>query len=222
MWTERSKKYFPWPEVRVVSVKCCVYQEHGEHRATGARRPRPPRRHSTAARGREARPPPPVAAAAPLDRRSRCNIRTRRLRFLAWTFAARPPPLRAGSGDAPTRDCYALLGVSCRANAVALKRAYRKRSLEFHPDKGDVLTDEVSGDEGHVYDTLRDPRRREVYDALGHNRRGGRGICLEFTPDQFQPRRERWLPPFPPALLLSPFEPSQRRRFRKVSALSRV
>ena len=77
--------------------------------------------------GRVVRDPLPlVAATPPLDRRSRRNLQTRRLRFLAWTFGHADHLSGAGSGDAPTRDCYALLGVLRRANAVALKRAYRK------------------------------------------------------------------------------------------------
>ena len=133
MWTERSKKYFPWPEVRVVSVKCCVYQEHGEHRATGARRPRPPRRHSTAARGREARRPP-LPPRLPQRRR--------------WTGvpAATSGPVASASSHGRSRHAHHLFarGAAMLRHATATRSsacrtldwAYRKRSLEFNPNKG--------------------------------------------------------------------------------------
>lgn len=69
---------------------------------------------------------------------------------------------------------YDLLGVTKKASADELKRAYKKQSLQMHPDKlaqrGQAVT---SADRDrftrmrHAYEVLSDPRRRETYDAIG-------------------------------------------------------
>lgn len=61
---------------------------------------------------------------------------------------------------------YQLLGVPRDADAKALKRAYRKRSLKFHPDKkgGDTQTFQCLN---RAFVVLRDPKRRKRYDILG-------------------------------------------------------
>ena len=76
----------------------------------------------------------------------------------------------------PERDnqYYELLGVDRRCSQTEIKKAYRKISLEMHPDKrrqrGIPVTQEdrerfIRAKE--AYEVLSDPKRRKVYDALG-------------------------------------------------------
>jgi len=60
---------------------------------------------------------------------------------------------------------YDLLEVSPDAGEAELKKAYRKKALRLHPDKGGdpELFKEVT----HAYEVLSDPQRRGIYDARG-------------------------------------------------------
>lgn len=60
---------------------------------------------------------------------------------------------------------YDLLEVSPNASEADLKKAYRKRALRLHPDKGGdpELFKEVT----HAYEVLSDPEKRSIYDAKG-------------------------------------------------------
>ncbi|PCH38778.1 hypothetical protein WOLCODRAFT_23551 [Wolfiporia cocos MD-104 SS10] len=60
---------------------------------------------------------------------------------------------------------YDLLEVSPDASESELKKAYRKKALRLHPDKGGdpELFKEVT----HAYEVLSDPQKRSTYDALG-------------------------------------------------------
>lgn len=66
-------------------------------------------------------------------------------------------------------DFYDLLGVSASVSDDELKRAFRERVKEYHPDLND---DEKASDQFKViklaYETLRDPKERELYDQMGH------------------------------------------------------
>ena len=62
-------------------------------------------------------------------------------------------------------DYYDLLGVSRQASAKELKSAFKKKSMEHHPDRG--------GDEekfkqiNEAYQNLSDPQKRQMYDQFG-------------------------------------------------------
>ena len=62
-------------------------------------------------------------------------------------------------------DFYDILGVSKQANDADLKKAYKKASMQHHPDRG--------GDEeqfkkvNEAYATLKDPSKRQMYDQYG-------------------------------------------------------
>lgn len=66
-------------------------------------------------------------------------------------------------------DYYELLGVSRTASADDLKRAYRKRARELHPDanSGDAATAERFKEVARAYQVLSDPELRSRYDRFG-------------------------------------------------------
>jgi molecular chaperone DnaJ len=64
------------------------------------------------------------------------------------------------------KDYYAALGVSQKADAAEIKKAYRKLARDLHPDKNPGNTDAEARfkDVSEAYDVLSDPKRRGEYD----------------------------------------------------------
>jgi curved DNA-binding protein len=67
------------------------------------------------------------------------------------------------------QDLYAMLGVARNADAEAIKKAYRKLALQFHPDKnpGDKKIEERFKQINHANEILSDPKKRALYDEFG-------------------------------------------------------
>ncbi len=87
-------------------------------------------------------------------------------------------------------DYYETLGVSRDADEAALKSAYRKLAMKFHPDRnpGDESAEHRFKEINEAYDTLKDPQKRAAYDRYGHaaftqGGMGHRGAGGGFGPD---------------------------------------
>ncbi len=77
------------------------------------------------------------------------------------------------------KDYYKILGVERSATADQIKRAYRKLAREFHPDRNKAKNAEEKFKEiNEANEVLSDVKKRQAYDQLGANWRGGQ----RFTP----------------------------------------
>ena len=67
-------------------------------------------------------------------------------------------------------DYYEVLGISKNATAAEIKKAYRKKALQFHPDKnpGDSTAEEKFKKSAEAYEVLSDPDKKARYDQFGH------------------------------------------------------
>ena len=60
-------------------------------------------------------------------------------------------------------DYYNVLGVERNASETDLKKAYKKLSMQHHPDRNGG-SDEKFKQINEAYSTLKDPQKRQQYD----------------------------------------------------------
>lgn len=68
------------------------------------------------------------------------------------------------------RDYYEVLEVDKTATLDVIKKAYRKKAIQYHPDKnpGDKEAEEKFKEAAEAYDVLSNPDKRARYDQFGH------------------------------------------------------
>jgi molecular chaperone DnaJ len=75
------------------------------------------------------------------------------------------------------RDYYEVLGVSRDADAREVKKAYRAKAVQFHPDHNpdDPMAADQFKDAAEAYEVLSNDEKRSIYDRSGHEglARGG-------------------------------------------------
>ena len=67
------------------------------------------------------------------------------------------------------RDYYEVLGVDKNAGADEIKKAYRKKAMQYHPDRnpGDKTAEEKFKELGEAYEVLSDADKKARYDQFG-------------------------------------------------------
>lgn len=67
-------------------------------------------------------------------------------------------------------DYYQTLGIPKTASDVEIKNAYRKKALEWHPDRNKSPEATAKFKEiNEAYEVLSDPQKKQSYDQFGHN-----------------------------------------------------
>jgi len=84
--------------------------------------------------------------------------------------------------DGPNRDFYNILGIKRSSSQQQIKKAYRKLSRKYHPDKNkDEGAEDIYKDVVAAYETLSNEEKKKVYDGQGESgvrefeKRGGDG-----------------------------------------------
>mmetsp|Transcript_24365 Transcript_24365/g.96635 ORF Transcript_24365/g.96635 Transcript_24365/m.96635 type:complete len:242 (+) Transcript_24365:92-817(+) len=75
----------------------------------------------------------------------------------------------ASAGDPASEDYYRVLGVARGADEAAIKKAYKKAAIRWHPDKnpGDASAEEKFKRVAEAFDVLGDAQKRAAYDRWG-------------------------------------------------------
>ena len=83
--------------------------------------------------------------------------------------------------DVNTTKYYEILGVSKTATHDEIRKAYRKKAVKLHPDKGG--SEEAFQELQQAYEVLSDDDKRKVYDTYGEEGlkegRGGEGPGMD-------------------------------------------
>ncbi len=69
------------------------------------------------------------------------------------------------------KDLYMILEVSKTATMEEIKKAYRKKALQYHPDRNpdNPEAEEKFKEASEAYSILSDPKKREIYDTYGYD-----------------------------------------------------
>ncbi|MBN1312575.1 MAG: molecular chaperone DnaJ [Anaerolineae bacterium] len=74
------------------------------------------------------------------------------------------------------RDYYEILGVRRDANQEEIKKSFRRKARQYHPDVNqDPNAATLFKEANEAYDVLSDPQKRATYDRFGHAAVGGAG-----------------------------------------------
>ncbi len=77
------------------------------------------------------------------------------------------------------KDYYEVLGITKSASSSEIKKAYRKKAIQYHPDKnpGDKEAESQFKLAAEAYEILSDPQKKSQYDQFGHAAfEGGQGF----------------------------------------------
>jgi len=68
------------------------------------------------------------------------------------------------------KDFYEVLGVAKTASAEEIKKAYRQKAIQYHPDKNpdDKVAEEKFKEAAEAYEVLSNPEKKQRYDQFGH------------------------------------------------------
>jgi molecular chaperone DnaJ len=85
------------------------------------------------------------------------------------------------------RDYYEILGVQKNVSEPELKKAYRQKALQYHPDKnqGNKESEEKFKEASEAYEVLKDTEKKNLYDRFGHEGLKGAGIGFSGFEDAF-------------------------------------
>jgi molecular chaperone DnaJ len=85
------------------------------------------------------------------------------------------------------RDYYEVLGLGRDADEQAIKGAYRRLALQYHPDRNpnNPTAEEKFKEASEAYSVLSDPQKRAAYDRYGHAGLQGVGAQGGFDPNAF-------------------------------------
>lgn len=80
--------------------------------------------------------------------------------------------------DLIMKDFYSTLGISKDASAEEIKKAYRKRAMQCHPDRNpnDTKAAEEFKRVSEAYEVLSDEQKRRIYDQYGEDGLRGAGM----------------------------------------------
>jgi len=81
-------------------------------------------------------------------------------------------------------DYYKVLGVDRNVDASSIKKAYRKKAMQYHPDKnpGNKEAEEMFKIASEAYEILSDPQEKAYYDRFGSKKSDSRNYRSDFNP----------------------------------------